>query len=94
MMKRTFNNSRTAYHLYKNRRSLIPMLRDVFSGNYRLSLFTFLALIAGLIYAISPADLLPDFIPVVGWLDDGLVLYFVLKQLRKELVRYAIYKNA
>lgn len=30
-----------------------------------------LMLIASLIYILSPIDALPDFVPIVGWLDDG-----------------------
>lgn len=30
--------------------------------------------IAVIAYAVSPIDLIPDFIPVLGWLDDLLVL--------------------
>ncbi len=33
-----------------------------------------LVALLGLIYLISPVDLIPDFIPILGWLDDGLVL--------------------
>ena len=25
-----------------------------------------------LIYIVSPLDFIPDFIPVVGWIDDGI----------------------
>ena len=35
--------------------------------------------ILGLIYLISPLDLIPDWIPVLGWLDDGIVLLLLLK---------------
>ena len=42
-------------------------------------------LIAALLYLISPVDLIPDTIPVVGWLDDlgvaGLVLDYVLSRI-------------
>mgnify|MGYP000905317602 FL=1 len=31
-----------------------------------------LGLVVG--YALSPVDLIPDFIPVLGWLDDVLLL--------------------
>ena len=41
--------------------------------------------IAALLYLVSPVDLVPDFIPVAGLLDDaavaGLVLDYVLKQI-------------
>jgi uncharacterized membrane protein YkvA (DUF1232 family) len=45
------------------------------------------ALLAGLalLYAISPVDAVPDLIPVVGWLDDGLVLWFGLSQAWKAM---------
>lgn len=38
-----------------------------------------LATIAAVLYVISPIDLVPDFIPILGWLDDGLVAILLLK---------------
>ena len=32
--------------------------------------FVFVVIILALLYIISPFDLVPDFIPVVGWADD------------------------
>ncbi len=37
-----------------------------------------LALLAAAVYLASPIDLIPDFIPVVGYLDDILVAAIVL----------------
>ncbi len=40
---------------------------------------------AALLYIITPADLLPDWVPVAGWLDDlgmaGLVIAFISQRL-------------
>lgn len=40
-----------------------------------------------LLYVISPVDLIPDAIPVIGWLDDigvvALVVGFYLRQIAK-----------
>jgi len=32
----------------------------------------------GMLYIVSPLDIIPDFIPLIGLLDDGLVLLYVL----------------
>ena len=40
-------------------------------------LFIALINIAGLIYIISPIDLLPDIIPFAGWIDDLLVAFLL-----------------
>ncbi|MDR2335947.1 MAG: DUF1232 domain-containing protein [Burkholderiaceae bacterium] len=31
------------------------------------------------LYVISPVDFVPDTIPILGWLDDGLIGYFLLQ---------------
>ena len=44
-----------------------------------------LLVIAALLYLISPFDLIPDAIPVIGWLDDLAVATFVVKYLDNKL---------
>ncbi|MDP4116926.1 MAG: YkvA family protein [Bacteroidota bacterium] len=44
--------------------------------------------VAGLIYFITPIDAIPDFIPLVGYLDDLGVIAALLKFLGKELTPY------
>jgi hypothetical protein len=39
-----------------------------------LNLRRVLAILAALLYVVSPVDVVPDFIPGLGWLDDLLVL--------------------
>ncbi|MFT3777295.1 MAG: YkvA family protein [Ottowia sp.] len=38
-----------------------------------------LATVAAVLYVVSPVDLVSDFIPVLGWLDDGLIGYLLLQ---------------
>jgi uncharacterized membrane protein YkvA (DUF1232 family) len=48
-------------------------------------------------YALSPIDLIPDFIPVIGYLDDLILLpigiYFALKLIPKEVIENAKVKG-
>jgi uncharacterized membrane protein YkvA (DUF1232 family) len=92
MMKKV-QQIRTLSALWKYRSQLFTMLRAMIRGSYKASFLTMVALIAGLLYILSPIDLIPDFIPVVGWLDDGAVMYFLLKRLMYEMQRYEAWKN-
>ena len=38
-----------------------------------------LATVLAVLYVVSPVDLVSDFIPVLGWLDDGLIAYLLLQ---------------
>jgi len=64
------------------------MVREALSGKYRMSFFTTVVLILGVVYVVSPFDLIPDWIPVIGWIDDGVVIYLVIKRLNLETLRY------
>ncbi len=68
------------------------MLREVLHGSYRMSVLTMIVAIVSIAYIIWPFDLIPDFIPVLGWVDDGLVLYLLLSRLVKETQRYTRFK--
>ena len=38
-----------------------------------------LVFIAGVVYLLSPLDLVPDFIPLLGWVDDVVVVYLLVQ---------------
>ncbi len=55
-------------------------------GNYRDIPPDSLALVvAGLVYVVSPLDLVPDAVPVIGYMDDAVVVGWVIKSVREEL---------
>jgi uncharacterized membrane protein YkvA (DUF1232 family) len=41
-----------------------------------------LFILAGLLYVLSPIDIVPDFIPILGWLDDIGVIGFLIQLYR------------
>lgn len=48
---------------------------------------------AGLIYLISPIDLMPDFIPIVGLLDDLAVLRVIVELIRSDLSKFQTWQS-
>ena len=68
------------------------MIREVLSGKYRMSLLTMLVVIISLVYIVFPFDIIPDYIPVLGWLDDGLIFYLMVKRLHIETQRFNRFK--
>jgi uncharacterized membrane protein YkvA (DUF1232 family) len=87
---KTARNLRQAGQLFSNRKTLFQMLREVFNGKYKMSFATNLALIFGLLYIVSPLDF--DWIPVLGWADDGFVFYMLIKRLQSETLRFNRHK--
>jgi len=46
---------------------------------------TIIWIIAAIIYFLNPFDVIPDFIPVIGYVDDAAVIGFVIKSIRSDL---------
>ena len=55
-------------------------------GLYRqIPMDKLILVVGGLIYVVSPVDVIPDAIPAVGFLDDATVIAWVIKMVRDEL---------
>lgn len=74
---------------------LLPMMHDYWSGEYReIPWTTIAASVAALAYVLSPVDLIPDFIPVIGYIDDAAVVALCLSAIQSDLEKYTCWKNA
>ena len=74
---------------YEDFQDVYSLFKDYFNGNYKDVPWTTIAAIGGsLLYVISPFDLIPDFIPVIGYLDDAAVFAFCLNFIGKDLEKY------
>ncbi|MFO7744083.1 MAG: YkvA family protein [Psychroflexus sp.] len=72
---------------------MFQFLKDVKQKNYPETPWkTLAAMIFTILYIINPLDLIPDFIPFVGYLDDLTVFGFVLKLIKKDLTSYEEWK--
>lgn len=67
--------------LFDTALTLVRLVRRYVSGEYReVRTGTIVSGLAVLLYVLSPIDLVPDFIPVLGFLDDlSLISWFVGK---------------
>ncbi len=67
----------------------IIMLRAYFKGEYKEIPWKSISLIlAGLIYFVNPLDLISDFIPVIGYVDDFTVILLVFKSVEEDVNRF------
>lgn len=86
--KEFFNNN-SLEEIKDNMKEVFNYVSDVFSGRYKdYSMTALITLVAGMVYVVSPIDIIPDFIPIVGFTDDITVFLFVLKSVNDELERY------
>ncbi|MFU2205099.1 YkvA family protein [Streptococcus pluranimalium] len=68
---------------------LISMVRSYWKKDYtRVPRRTMLAIVSALIYFLSPIDVIPDWIPVLGQMDDALVVATCWKLANKDVEDY------
>ena len=73
---------------------IFELLRDRVTGAYKETPWrTIAALTGALIYVLSPIDLILDFIPGIGFLDDAVVIGLAIKLARPDLEKYRAWKT-
>jgi uncharacterized membrane protein YkvA (DUF1232 family) len=65
------------------------LLRAYASGDYRqLPWKTLIRVIAVLIYFVSPIDILPDFLPIVGLTDDIALMFWLFSGIKDDIEKF------
>ena len=71
------------------------LIRDWFNGSYdKVPARMIVSLAGALIYLVSPLDLIPDWVPMAGLVDDAAMLAFVFQLSKVDLSVYRRWKMA
>lgn len=71
---------------------LFSMIKDSFSGNYKISKKTYVIITAGILYFLTPTDAIFDAIPFIGYIDDIAVINWIYNVLNDEIMEYKQFK--
>lgn len=75
--------------------AMIRVVRDYQRAEYRdMAAPKLLNIIATLIYFVSPFDVIPDWLPVLGHIDDSFVVTLALKSIRADLDTFMAWETA
>lgn len=91
--KKMENGSEKLQEGFGTMKKFIVMIKDFFKNDFLIDKKELLMMIGGLVYFISPIDIVPDFIPMAGLLDDVAVIMYIAKQLTGTMGQYEEYKR-
>ena len=69
----------------------ILLFKMVADKDFKISGTAYLAIAGALAYVVLPIDVIPDFIPGVGFLDDMFVIGVVMKSITDEIESYKVF---
>lgn len=92
-LKKLFKNVKVLAKYFNDLCEILELLRDRVTGVYKETPWKTIAAITGaLIYVLSPIDLILDFLPGIGFLDDALVIGLAIKLAQPDLEKYRAWK--
>ncbi|MGK7928710.1 MAG: YkvA family protein [Spirulina sp.] len=63
-------------------------LYDWYRNTLRNPKYRWWLILGSLIYLLSPLDISPDFIPIVGWIDDGIIVGLLVTEVSQMLIDF------
>jgi len=80
-----FSRKHTDKSWFKDFKLLYDMITH---PTFKLQPSSWILIAGALAYVIMPIDIIPDFIPVFGWIDDAFVLAVTINRLSSEINRF------
>jgi len=73
---------------------IVRMLKAYVKGEYKMLPWkSLIILVAALFYFVTPLDLIPDVIPVTGYIDDFTVVLWVFRTLQDDINEFIVWEN-
>lgn len=67
-------------------KNFVQAFYDWYRNTLRNAKYRWVIIIGTLVYLFSPIDIAPDFIPIIGWLDDGLIATLLVTEMSQVLL--------
>ena len=75
--------------------TMLRLVRAYYRGEYReVPMTTLVIIIAAIIYVVNPFDMIPDWVPALGLLDDAFVLALAVRRTRNALDDFMLWETA
>jgi uncharacterized membrane protein YkvA (DUF1232 family) len=75
--------------------TMLRLIRAYSRDEYRsVTESTLVVIVAAIIYLVNPLDVIPDAIPVLGFLDDATVLALAVRRTRQDLDDFMTWETA
>ena len=75
--------------------AMLRLIRAYYRGEYRdVAMSTLLIMVAAVIYVVNPLDLIPDWVPALGLLDDAFIVASALRKTRPALDDFMAWETA
>lgn len=82
-------NKRKLHSLWRDVTAVIRMIRAYKSKRYRrVPTKSIIAALAAVLYFLDPFDLIPDVIPMIGYIDDAAIMAMVMSMIRDDLEKF------
>lgn len=94
-LRKAESNKSVLEGVWDDLQSLIRLGKAWLKGDYTQTPWQAIVFaIAGIIYFVNPFDIMPDFIPGAGYLDDATVIGFVIKSIKRDIKQFLAWEQA
>jgi uncharacterized membrane protein YkvA (DUF1232 family) len=93
-IKKKFSGGGPLRRFVEDGKLLLAIVKDYWAGNYRRIPYGIVAAIVFvLVYVFNPFDIVPDFLPLIGEIDDAAIVGASLMAVERDLFKYRDWKQ-